>query len=146
MRGVRQRGLLVHGYSQAPDSVTCGRKWMSVCSLMHVRGTDVQSCTCISVRRVHEGGDWLTVYRSTLPPSTTLASLAAVCQRGPVHRCMVARQLGPCWANQGRMQQFSPWHIKGSECVLLQFNWFCFSVTGLKSRQTWGPWVNVSDA
>jgi len=74
-----------------------------------------------------------------LPLPTTLASLAAVCQQGPIH-WMVAWQLRPFSANQDRMQQeFSPWHIKGRNRVVLHFNWFRFSVILFKGRRDAGP-------
>lgn len=68
-----------------------------------------------------------------LPLPTTQASLAAVCQQG---RWMVAWQLGPHSANQDRVQQdFSPWHIKERNRLVLHFNWFRFSAILFKGKR-----------
>lgn len=77
--------------------------WECVC----VCNVNAPACSCSPGRVRHDEVDPVTILCSTP------ASLAAVCQRGPIHRWMVAWQQGPCSANQGRMQQgFSPWHIK----------------------------------
>ncbi len=142
---------------QAPDSGPCGR------SITHSKEHwCVCVCVCVCVRRVsmyslpvwsrtsgrvrHEKRYRITIFCSTLPLTAAPASLAAVCQLGPIHRWMVAWQLGPCSANQGRMQQeFSPWHIKERDWVLLWFNWFCFGVIHFKGSADSGPFCWLSD-
>lgn len=113
---------------------------------VHMSTGVIGGCRCTSRCLRHEIAGCIALSCSTLTLPTTPASLAAVCQLGPIHRCIVAWQLGPWSTNQGWMQQeFSPWHIKQRDWVVLQFNWFCFSVIHFKGRADVGPYSGASE-
>lgn len=121
---------------------------MHVCSGVCVRQG---ACTYIHLNVAghvsHEKGGRTALSSSTLPLPAAPASLAAVCQLGPIHHWMVAWQLGPCSANQDLMQQeLSPWYIKERDRVLLQLCWFCFSVIHVKGRVDVGPYHGASES
>lgn len=82
----------------------------------------VPACSRTPGRVEHKKGDWTTVFRSALSLPATLASLTAVCQRGPrtpLYGCLATGTLlGQSGLDATRVLSLT--HSRGR--ILLQFS------------------------